>query len=90
MKILTVLLVLAATVGRLSAQDVRADAMPAPDMGATEAHFAFAVRPYVTKKDISASRFWTAPTIALVALDGAAKAADSYATRKNIDGRGLE
>jgi hypothetical protein len=59
-------------------------------MGATEAHYAFAVRPDVTKKDMSASRFWTAPTIALVALDGAAKALDCYATRKNIDGGGVE
>jgi hypothetical protein len=62
--------------------------MPARDMGATEAHFAFAVPPFTTKRDMAASRFWKAPTIALVALDGAAKAADCYATRKNIDWRG--
>jgi hypothetical protein len=57
--------------------------MPAPDMGATETHFAFAVRPFMTKRDMAASRFCKAPTIVLVALDGAAKAADCYATRKN-------
>ena len=45
MKILAVILVPTATAGNLSAQDVRADVMPAPDMGAAEAHFAFAVRP---------------------------------------------
>ncbi len=95
MKILTVLLALAATAGNLSGQDVRtdavrADAVPAPDLGVTEAHYAFAVRPYVTKKGLSASRFWRAPTIALVALDGAAKAADCYATRKNMDDGGVE
>ena len=57
---------------------------------AQEARYAFAVRPHVTDKDLAASRFWTRSTIALVALDGAAKAADSFATRKNIDGGGAE
>jgi len=95
MKILIAILALAAMTGNLSAQDVRvdavrADAAPAPDMGATEAHYAFAVRPYVAKPAMSTPRFWTVPTIALVALDGAAKAADSYATRKNMDGGGAE
>lgn len=90
MKILTAILALAATAGNLSAQDVRADAVPAPDIGATEAHYAFVVRPSVTKRDIAASRFWSAPTIVLVALDGAAKAADCYATRKNIASGGVE
>jgi hypothetical protein len=90
MKILTVILALAAMGGSLSAQDVRADAMPAPDLGATEAHLALAVRPSVTKKDVAESRFWRPSTIALVALDGAAKAVDCYATRKNIDGGGVE
>jgi hypothetical protein len=89
-KILTAFLALAATAGNLSAQDVRADAVPSPDIGATEAHYALAVHPYLRKKDRSASRFWTASTIALVALDGAAKAADCYATRKNMDGGGVE
>jgi hypothetical protein len=55
-----------------------------------EAHYAFAAHPYVTRKDMAASRFWTKSTIALAALDGAAKTADSYATRKNIDGGGEE
>ncbi|MFZ0563459.1 MAG: hypothetical protein WBX02_09800 [Terriglobales bacterium] len=90
MKILAVILALAVGTGNLSAQDVRADAVSAPDIGATEAHHVFAVRPYVTKREMSASRFWKVPTIALVALDGAAKAADCYATRKNIDGGGME
>ena len=66
------------------------DAIPASAMGATEAHFAFAVRPFTTERDMAASRFWKAPTMALVALDGAAKAADCYATRQNIDGGGVE
>ncbi|HSZ60927.1 MAG TPA: hypothetical protein VK828_03980 [Terriglobales bacterium] len=90
MKMLTAILALAATAGNLRAQDVRADAVPAPDMGAIEAHYAFAVRPYVRKNDMSVSRFWTVPTIALIVLDGAAKAADAYATRKNIAGGGVE
>jgi hypothetical protein len=85
-----VILVLAATAGNLSAQEVRADATPAPDLAATEAQYAFAVRPSVTRKDMAASAFWRPSTIALVALDGAAKAVGCYATRKNIDGGGQE
>ena len=57
---------------------------------AQEANYAFAVRPHLTREDLAASRFWTKSTIALAALDGAAKAADSYATRKNIAGGGEE
>ncbi|MGA2354007.1 MAG: hypothetical protein ABSG02_05895 [Terriglobales bacterium] len=90
MKILMVVLALAAITGNLRAQDMRADAMPAPDIGATETRYAFAVRPSVTKQDMAASRFWKPSTIALVALDGAAKAVDCYATRKNMDGGGKE
>ena len=75
MKMLIAILALAAMAGTLRAQ---------------EARYAFAVRPHVTDKDLAASRFWTRSTIALVALDGAAKAADSFATRKNIDGGGAE
>jgi len=54
------------------------------------ARSAFVVRPYITRGDLGASRFWTPSTIALVTLDGAAKAADSIATRENIDGGGDE
>ena len=57
---------------------------------AQEVRYAFAVHPYVTCGDLAASRFWTRSTIALVALDGAAKATDSYITRRNIDDGGEE
>lgn len=83
-------LALAAITGNLRAQDMRADAVPAPDIRTTETGYAFAVRPSVTKGDIAASRFWKRSTIALVALDGAAKAVDCYATRMNMDGGGKE
>ncbi|MGB8013600.1 MAG: hypothetical protein WCF68_18455 [Terriglobales bacterium] len=48
------------------------------------------VHPYVTRGDLAASRFWSASTIGLIALDGAAKAADSFATRENIARGGEE
>jgi hypothetical protein len=48
------------------------------------------VHPYISSGNLTASRFWTASTIAFVALDGATKAVDSLATRKNIDGGGDE
>jgi hypothetical protein len=38
----------------------------------------------------SPPRCWTRPTLALVILDGAAKAADSFATRENIGHGGIE
>lgn len=75
MKMLIVSLVLAATAGTVRAQ---------------EAHSAFVAHPHITRADLAASRFWTRGTIALVALDGAAKAADSLATRRNLDGGGQE
>jgi hypothetical protein len=75
MKMLMVITMLAVMAGTLRAQ---------------EAHYAFAVHPCVTSGDLAASRFWTRGTIALVALDGAAKAADSYITRRNIDAGGEE
>jgi hypothetical protein len=75
MKVLMVIIMLAVMVGILRAQ---------------ETHYASAVHPYVTRGDLAASRFWTRGTIALVALDGAAKATDSYITRRNIDGGGEE
>ncbi len=75
MKMLMVLMMLAVMTGTLRAQ---------------EANYAFAAHPYVTRGDLAASRFWTRGTIALVALDGATKATDSYITRRNIDGGGEE
>src|SRR5208337_4143286 len=69
---------------------VLALAAMAGSASAQEAHYAFAAHPYVTRGDMAASRFWTKSTMALAALDGAAKAADSFATRKNIDGGGEE
>jgi hypothetical protein len=75
MKMLRLILALAVLAGTLRAQ---------------EAHKTFVVLPYVTRGDLAASRFWTPATIALVTLDGAAKAADSFATRHNIDGGGVE
>ena len=75
MKMLMVIMMLAVMAGTLRAQ---------------EAHYAFAVHPYVTRGDLAASRFWTRGTIAMVALGGAAKATDSYITRRNIDGGGEE
>ncbi len=80
MKMLMVVAVLAGMAGGLRAQDMRAQ----------EAHYAFAVHPYITRRDPAASRFWTPVTMALVTLDGTAKAADSFATRENIDGGGEE
>ena len=76
MKMLMVLMMLAVMAGTPRAQ---------------EAHYDFAAHPSVTRGDLAASRFWTRGTIALVALGGAAaKATDSYITRRNIDGGGEE
>jgi NADPH:quinone reductase-like Zn-dependent oxidoreductase len=75
MKTLMVSLVLAATAGTVRAQ---------------VAHSAFVAHPHITRADLAASRFWTPGTIALVVLDGAAKAADSFATRRNLDAGGKE
>jgi hypothetical protein len=80
MKMLMTMLVLAAMAAGLRAQDVRVQA----------AHTAFAVHPYVTRGNPTAARFWTPSMTALVSLDGAAKAADSFITRRNIDGGGEE
>lgn len=75
MKILVAILALVGTACTLRAQD---------------AGYAFVTRPRITRRDLAASRFWTKSTIALVTLDGAAKAADSLATRRNMDGGGEE
>jgi hypothetical protein len=83
------ILVLAAVAGTLCA-DMRAEEVRGKDVRPPDGGAAFAVRSYVTRGDLAASRFWTLPTIALIALDGAAKAADGFATRKNIDGGGDE
>ena len=57
---------------------------------AQEGHNAFVVHPYRSGGDLGGPRFWTSGMIALVALDGGAKVADSYITRRNIDGGGGE
>jgi len=81
MKILTVILVLAMMAGAALAQ---------------ETNSFVAVHPYIVsnhdmvQQSLGPSRFWTRSTIALVALDGAAKAADSFATRENIANGGQE
>lgn len=83
MRVPTVILALAAMVGNLCAQD-----MGTP--GYVFVVHPFAVHPFMMRGNLRASRFWTRSTIALVALDGAAKTADSLATRENIDGGGRE
>jgi hypothetical protein len=81
MKILLVIPVLAMMAGAVLAQ---------------EANSFVAVHPYIVsnhemvQESLGPSRFWTRSTIALVALDGAAKAADSFATRENIANGGEE
>ncbi len=65
-------------------------AVLAGTLRAQEARSAFLVQPHITRGDLAASRFWTPATIALVTLDGAAKAADSFATRHNMDAGGEE
>ena len=57
---------------------------------AQQGHNAFVVHLYRSGGDLGGPRFWTAGMIALVALDGGAKVADSYITRRNIDGGGGE
>jgi hypothetical protein len=75
MKIFLLMLALTAAVGTMCAQNAAS---------------AFVVRPYVSIGNLAGSRFWTPSTIALIALDGAAKTADSYFTRMNIAGGGEE
>jgi hypothetical protein len=75
---------------------VLARVMMAGTVLAQEANSFVAVHPYIVsnhdmvKESLAPSHFWTRSTIALVALDGAAKAADSFATRENIDNGGQE
>jgi hypothetical protein len=57
---------------------------------AQDARSAFVAHPHVTAGDLASSRFWTPSRIALVAFDAAAKAADSLATRENLDTGGYE
>ena len=85
MKMLRMILVLAAMAGSLCSQDVRAQAMRSQ-----AAHSSFVVHRFVARGDRATSPFWTPVTSLLVALDGVAKAADSFATRRNIDGGGAE
>jgi hypothetical protein len=86
MKIHFLMLALAVLAGSLRAQEIRASEATA----AFAVPGAFVIHPYVASADPSVPRFWTRSTIALAALDGAAKAADSFATRENIDGGGEE
>jgi hypothetical protein len=71
-------------------------AVTAGALRAQEANSFVAVHPYIVsnhdmvRESEKPSRFWTRSTIALVALDGAAKAADSFATRENIANGGQE
>jgi hypothetical protein len=86
MKISFVMLVLAVLACNMHAQD-----MHAPEASAEFAvQSALAVHPFIAREDLRRSRFWTRSTIALVTFDGVAKATDSFATRKNIDGGGEE
>jgi hypothetical protein len=62
----------------------------AATVSAQDAHIAAAVHPSITTRDLAASRFWTRSTIALAAVDGAAKVADNYVTRRNMDAGGAE
>jgi hypothetical protein len=94
MRILTAILALvvtAAMCGRAAkAQAVGIQSVSFDNVRSPVAHSAFFVRPYLISEDRSRPRFWTRSTIALVTLDGAAKAADGYITRRNIAGGGLE
>ena len=69
---------------------LRAQGMTTQAMRGQVARNAFAAHPRMARGEVRASRFWTRSTTALIMLDGAAKAADSFATRKNIDGGGAE
>lgn len=88
MKIFMLIVVLAIVVGTLlgtmRAQNA-GSALRAQDGGN-----AFVIRSYISSGNLAASRFWKPSTIALIALDGAAKTADGYFTRKNIAGGGVE
>lgn len=57
---------------------------------AEESHSVAVTSPQTGPADLATSHFWTPSTIALVALDAAAKSADAYATRRNLDGGGIE
>jgi hypothetical protein len=59
-------------------------------MRAQDVRRAFVAHPHITGEDLAASRYWTPSRIALVTLDAAAKAADSLATRENLDTGGYE
>ena len=99
MKLLKFTLALAAMAGSLwaqgiapgvSIQTVSARGGPVAEGPSPLARSAFLIHPYARRSEPESSAFWSRSTMALVALDGAAKAADSFATRKNIDGGGVE
>jgi hypothetical protein len=72
------------------AQAVGLQTVSLDDIRSPVAHSTFFVRPYSISMDRPRPGFWARSTIALVTLDGAAKAADSYVTRRNIVGGGVE
>ena len=80
MKMLIAILVLPALAGGLGAQELPTQ----------EVHAAFAVHPFITRAEVAPRRFWSPGTITLVALDGAAKAADSFVTHENMAAGGTE
>jgi hypothetical protein len=94
MRILTAMLGLV-VVGAMWAQAGEAQAVGLQtvsfdDLRGPVAHSALFVRPYLISEDRPRARFWTRSTIVLVTLDGTAKGADSYITRRNIVGGGVE
>jgi hypothetical protein len=80
MKMLIAIMVLPALAGDLGAQELPTH----------EVHAAFAVHPFITRAEVAPRRFWSPGTITLVALDGAAKAADSFVTHENMAADGTE
>jgi hypothetical protein len=90
MKILIAAALLAAMAGRAGGQQMNLQPIHMQPMHVQSTPSVFVLDPYTLRGDMSPSRFWTRSTISLIAFDGAAKAADSLATRQNIDGGGEE
>jgi len=94
MKILTVIVAIASMTTMwaetAAAQAVGLQSFGFDDVRSPVVQSTFFVRPYLTSKDLARARFWTRSTIVLTTVDGAAKAADSYVTRRNIAGGGVE
>lgn len=83
------MLVVAAMVAAI-ATNVWSQQMDMQELAVQQTHSFLVLHPYTLRGNMSSLRFWTRSTITLIALDGAAKAADSLATRENIDGGGKE